>query len=382
MRTKALLAGVLALAVVGVLAAPWARAFFAGSVAGPSAPPVTSAGSSFAASPAPTAPPNGSPIAGSGSQPPVPTSGLFISVAEVAALPHDGAAYEAVVDAAKLPWPSPDLANPNGRHQLHVLAAALLGHREDARDGIQNAINLFKAKNGTVLAMGRQLPAYIIAADLIDLRALDPKLDETFRADLAKWRDGKVGTHKRWSVLSFTFGDSSNNWGAHAGAAVIAIDRYLGRPLDPDWAIFRGFTGDVKAHEFYTPPIAHRTWLKAKVWTPVQVVPGDPRDGAVTEDAWRDGKYPRISDTYVMDSAQALAVQAEILTRAGYPAWPLLARSAAFLDREGTPWSEKGGRGGHTLAYLYNKRLGLGAPTTNVGDRMAWSFGFGDWLYQ
>ena len=309
-------------------------------------------------------------------------AGIFISPADLAALPRSGAAYEAVAAAAGRPWPKPDLSNPDGRHQLHVLAAALLGDRASARDGIRDALATFvPGRESTVLALGRQLPAYIVAADVIDLAAFDPGVDTQLRADLATWRDGVVGTHQRWSTLSFTFGDSSNNWGAHTGAAVIAIDAYLQRPLDADWAIYRGFTGDVEAHRFPQPPIARRTWYGARTWTPVQMLPNDPRDGAVTEDAWRAGRYPKISNTYVMDSAQALAVQAELLSRAGYPAWDLLRRPAEFLMREGSPWSKAGGRGGQTLAFLYNRRLGLQAPTGNVGDGMAWSFGFGNWLY-
>ncbi|HEX5014181.1 MAG TPA: hypothetical protein VFV72_08465 [Candidatus Limnocylindrales bacterium] len=310
------------------------------------------------------------------------TEGIFISPADLAALPRSGPAYEAVAAAAAPPWPEPDLTNPDSRHQLHVLASALLGDRERARDGIRDALGTFAARHDQgVLALGRQLPAYIVSADLIDLANFDPGLDEALRHDLGLWRNAVVGTHNRWKTLAFTFGDSSNNWGAHAGAAVIAIDRYLGKPLDDDWAIFRGFTGDPDAHRFPQPKIERPTWYGAKTWTPVQVLPNDPRDGAVTEDAWRAGYYPKVSNTYVMDSAQALAVQAELLSRAGYPAWDLLQRSAAFLKREETPWSTKGGRGGETLAYLYNRRLGLGVPTDNVGDRMAWSFGFGDWLY-
>lgn len=307
---------------------------------------------------------------------PAPSGILLVALAT---RPASGPAWDALLSTASSTWPAPDLMNQDSRHQLYVLAAAFVYARNGdttmqakARNGILAALPTFHADttNGA-LSLGRQLPAYVIAASLIGLD------DPTFRADLVAWRDGTVGTHGRWSKLGFTCSDSSNNWGAHACAAVIAIDKYLGNDLSADWAIFRGFTGDRSAHTFGPVSIAQPSWVVASTWTPVQIAPGDPRDGAVTEDAWRSGAYPTISNTYVMDSAQALGLQAELLG-----GWSYLNRSSGFLVRQSSVWTNSGGRGGRSLAYLYNARLGLGVPTTNTGDRFGWSFGFMDWLYQ
>lgn len=316
-----------------------------------------------------------------------PPAGILVSPAELAALPRSGPAWDAMLAAANATWPAPNLVDMNGHHQLDVLAAAFTGQTTKARNGIAAALPTFNAgtENGA-LSMGRQLPTYVIAADVIGLRSLDSALDATFRADLAAWRDNTVGTHPRWSKLSATFADSSNNWGTHAGAAVIAIDAYLGRSLAADYDLFREFVGTkaIVAPHFPRPAIAEPSWVvnASAPWIPVQQAAGDPRDGAVTEDAWRDSPYPNVNAMYVMDSAQALALQAEILSRAGFAAWPDTARYRGFLSRSNwsTIWTTSGGRGGRGLAYLFNRR-GLAVSTANLGDRQAWSLAWLDWLY-
>jgi len=316
-------------------------------------------------------------------------TGILLSSSELAALPKSGTAYDAVLAAANSTWPSADLMNQDSHHGLYVLAAALVGQNTKARNGIAAALSTFNAgtTNG-VLSLGRQLPAYIIAADIISLKTLDPNLDSIFRTDLTNWRDQTVGTHGRWFKVSFTYSDSSNNWGVHAGAAVVTIDRYLGRSLSADYDIFKEFVGTkaIVSPHFPKPTSIVSSWLAnpSGTWVPVQQATGDPRDGAITEDAWRSGAYPTISNTYVMDSAQAIALQAEVLTRAGFPAWSQLSRYTGFLTRSNwaSIWTTSGGRGGRGLAFMYNKRLGLNISIANIGDRQAWSLAWMDWIYK
>ena len=78
---------------------------------------------------------------------------------------------------------------------------------------------------GRTLALARNLPGYVIAANLVNLQAADPTFDtNTFkpwlRSLLTETLDGQTltSTHER----------RPNNWGTHAGAARVAVALYLG----------------------------------------------------------------------------------------------------------------------------------------------------------
>ena len=124
-----------------------------------------------------------------------------------------------------------------------ALVAARTGsaaHREKARAGIAAAIG--SEAGGRSLAVGRNLPGYVIAADVIDLPSVDGALDARFRGWLAGLRrqdlsgDTLVSTHEL----------RPNNWGTMAGAARIAASSYIGDTADLDRAaaVFRGWLGD------------------------------------------------------------------------------------------------------------------------------------------
>jgi hypothetical protein len=313
---------------------------------------------------------------------PVPPGGFLLSV-DLAKLPTTGAAWDAMLAKAKGSWPSPNLTDQNSQHAAHVLAGALVAARTKdldllsrAQAGLEAAIGTHRDGTGNnALSLGRQLAGYVIAASAIGYR------DEAFEAFLRDIRTRNVGGHGRWYSLYGTAADSSNNWGALALASLTAIDAYLGDAagLVRDVNLFRGWCGDRNAHTFPRPSIKEPTWLASSSapWTPIQQAPGDPRDGAPTEDAWRSGAYPTISNTYVMDAIGGLCLTAELLQD-----WNPLDRAIDFSERWPTVWSTAGGRGGQGLAYLVNKRTGAGVPTTNTTSRIAWTHAWLDWLYQ
>jgi hypothetical protein len=314
-------------------------------------------------------------------EPPVPAPGGFLLGVDLASLPTSGAAWDAMAAKAKGSWPSPNLTDQNSQHAAHVLAAALVAGRTGdaslkakAQSGIEAAIGTHRDGTGNnALSLGRQLAGYVIAASAIGYR------DVAFEAFLRDIRTRNVGGHSRWYSIFGTAGDSSNNWGALCLASLTAIDAYLGDTggLAVDANLFRGWCGDRAAWTF--PPVSPKNgWLapNAGPWTPIQQAPGDPRDGAPTEDAWRSGAYPTISNTYVMDAIGGLCLTAELLQD-----WNPLDRAIDFSERWPTVWSTAGGRGGQGLAYLVNKRTGAGVPTTNTTSRIAWTHAWLDWLY-
>jgi hypothetical protein len=335
-------------------------------------------------------------------EPPVVIDGAFLLSVDLTTRPTSGTAWEAMASAARASWPAPTLygtsAGQNNTHAAYVQAAAYVGIRlgdtallNKAKAGIDAAI-LTQTDNvdNNVLSLGRQLAGYVLAASAMDYR---PSGLTTF---LSQIRTRVVGGHPRWNRMSVvpasdqldgTIGDSSNNWGILSLASVTAIDAYLGDSagLARDLKLYRGWCGDLTASGHVFPEVEPKNgWLApsaSEPWRPIQNAPGDPRDGAPTEDAWRSGTYPTISNTYVMDAIGGLALTAELLLPHYNTSYSHLLDTIAFTKRFPSVWSTAGGRGGQGLAYLINKRMASGVPTTNTTSRIAWTHAWLDWLY-
>ena len=152
---------------------------------------------------------------------------LIINQTELASRPTSGAAWDALVSVARGSLGTPDLTDQNDQHGVRVFATALVAARLNdstlrlkARNGIMAAIGTERvgASNST-LSLGRQLSAYVMAADVIDLAGTD---DATFRSWLSAIRTRILGGHSVWDSLLHTHESSANNWGAFAGASRIA----------------------------------------------------------------------------------------------------------------------------------------------------------------
>jgi hypothetical protein len=331
-------------------------------------------------------------------EPPVVVEGDFLLSVDLATRPSSGTAWSSMEAKARGSFPSPDLDNQDSQHAAHVLAAALVGVRlgdtamtNKAKAGIDAAILTQTDNTGNnVLSLGRQLAGYVLAASAMDYH---PVGLETF---LSQIRTRVVGGHSRWDRMSVlpasdqtdgTIGDSSTNWGILSLASVTAIDAFLGDSagLARDLKLFRGWCGDLTASGHVFPSVtAKNGWVAPTAstpWRPIQNAPGDPRDGAPTEDAWRAGAYPTISNTYVMDAIGGLALTAELLLPYYPTAYSHLLDTIAFTKRFPSVWTTAGGRGGQALAYLINKRMASGVPTTNTSSRIAWTHAWLDWLY-
>src|SRR5690606_36540119 len=117
-----------------------------------------------------------------GGAPPVPapggdaSRGIWMDRYQLMSLPTSGPAWERVVADAERASESAEIADADSDHDVHTMAAALVCVRTQdlcdlARDAVVDAIGT--ERGGRWLAVGRNLGAYVIAADLLDLRADD-----------------------------------------------------------------------------------------------------------------------------------------------------------------------------------------------------------------
>jgi hypothetical protein len=285
---------------------------------------------------------------------------------------------------------SPLISNQDDNTDQAVLAKALVYARTGAAGYRASVLAALKTALGTesggrTLALGRNLPAYVISADLISLKTYDPTFDmgafrPWLRALLSKPLDGRtlVSTHE----------DRPNNWGTHAGAARAAIAAYLGdgAEMARTAQVFRGYLGDRAAYaEFVYGDLA---W-QCDPAKPVGINPtgctknGINVDGAQPEEMRRGGAFtwPPVFTGYAWEGMQGAVLQAELLRVAGYDAWNwsdrALLRATRFLygrlgwvaegDDEWQPW-------------LIDRRYGT-AYRGPAPARTGKNFGYTDWLF-
>ena len=92
---------------------------------------------------------------------------------------------------------------------------------------------------GRTLALGRELVAYVIAADLV---GLTPSEDAVFR----DWLETTLTRELDGRTLQSTHEDRPNNWGTNAGASRAAIAVYLQDEVELARIaqVFKGWLGD------------------------------------------------------------------------------------------------------------------------------------------
>jgi hypothetical protein len=326
---------------------------------------------------------------------------ILMSKAALMALPTKGAAWENLVAIANGPIGPPDLTDQDNRVGVMTLASALVfartgdaTYRERARSQIMAAIGTEQeGAPNSILSLGRQLGAYVLAADFIELSDAD---DATFRPWLDDIRTRELGGHGRWISLTATHEDAPQNWGSFAGASRIAASLYLNDTADVARAaqVLRGFLGDRSAYTGFQGPEGARSWS----CDPAKFIPingpctldGIDLDGAIVRDIDRGGnrKWPpgRAGIGYTLESLQALTLQAELLTVNGYgDAWTwsdqALKRAAGIVTRSGQAGGLSWNRSevSYYVPWILNARYGLDLPTLPAGFGRV--FGYTDWLY-
>jgi hypothetical protein len=211
-----------------------------------------------------------------------------------------------------------------------------------------NTITYNSTENGgRTLAVGRKLAAYVIAADLINLSSYNAGLDAAFRAKLRELLDKPFEAEVGKKNLRETHEKRPNNWGTHAGASRIAVALYLGdkAELAQAAAVFRGYLGDHAAYDGFN--FGDDLSWQADPARPVGINPpgatknGQPIDGVMPDDMRRGGPFqaPPAFTGYPWEALQGAVVQAELLERAGYPAWSwennALLRAVQYLYKIG-----------------------------------------------
>jgi hypothetical protein len=295
--------------------------------------------------PAPTNPPIGE------------TDGIWISTAEIMALPITGSAWSSVQAAANSSWGSACLNDNNCPHDVHTLAGALVAVRTNNAamrtktiGGLQSAMgsNLSRA-----LELSRGLQTYIIAADIIGYH--EPAFEAWVREMLTVNVSGHSGTGVQGTAYN-----ASNNWGGHARASVAAGALYLN-----DTAMLGKL---VTAHKAFiglpapgnTMVYNDTTWHadpgnKAGVNRKGSVHGGVNISGVLPED-WRradyDFKWPPTPTGYMWEGIQGYIVASVILHRAGV--LPITSSDNALM---------------RAMDILYHKGEALGNPAwTNAAS--------------
>jgi hypothetical protein len=330
---------------------------------------------------------------------------ILMPRAELMSLPMSGTAWTGLKTVADSSLGTPDLCNQDSKHHLRTLAAALVYARTGiasygakARDGVMAALPTQSVGcNNATLSLGRQLTAYVLAANFAGLSGTQ---DATFRTWLSAIRTKIIGGHSVWNSIRTTHQLAPGNWGAHAGAARIAADIYLGDGTDLAAAakVTRGFLGDRTAYAGFTQHLDSDDLSWTCTGSATTYTPEDPActrsginlDGAIATDISRGGalRWPPADPgiPYQLESIQGAGLLVELLYRNGFPdAWSwsnsALKRAAAIVTRSGAA----GGTGwnlttaSRQMPWLLNKRYGTSIPTRTAG--MGRSIGFTDWLY-
>jgi alginate lyase len=314
---------------------------------------------------------------------------LIATSAELRARPASGAAWRALKDWAGRS-PRPDISDQADDADLVVLAKALVYGRGQSPSMRKEAMELIRAAVGTerggrALALARNLAGYVIAADVIDLAHYDPAFDrDVFRP----WLENLLREELDGRTLRSAQEDRPNNWGTHAGAARAAVAFYLGDAVEVDRTatVFRGWLGDRTAYAEFS--WGNGSWQCDQA-APVGINPvgcqraGHSIDGVLPDDLRRAGgfRWPPPKENYVWEALQGATLQAELLTRAGYPAWEwsdkALLRAVTWLyrvdhypaqgDDSWLPW---------LVDHRYGTHFRGSAPSTPGKN-----FGFTDWLY-
>jgi hypothetical protein len=320
-------------------------------------------------------------------------NGMWISQAELAQLPMAGPAWQRLKATADGSLGTANIADQNSDHDVNTLAVALVyartgnaAYRAKAANAILAAIGT--ERGGRTLALGRNLPGYVIAADLIDLRSYDAARDQQFRSWLSTVRRESMDG----GTLISTHEQRPNNWGTHAGGARIAADIYLGDTADLARAaqVFKGWLGDRSAYSKFK--FGDVSW-QVNTSAPVGINPagatksGYSIDGALPDDMRRGCSFKWLPcyTNYPWGALEGATVQAQLLSRAGYDAWHwqsnAMLRALQFLNnlnRLASGWWATSDD--QSTVWIVNRAYGANFPAAmpaHTGKTIGWT----DWTF-
>jgi hypothetical protein len=227
-----------------------------------------------------------------------------------------------------------------------VLAKALVAVRlegsELARNLRDEVVALLSEVIGSefgasALYVGRNLAMYVIAADIIDLPAIQPDFHKSV---FSPWLRSVSAMEFQDRTLRSCHEDRPNNWGTHCGASRLAAAAYLNDRAELALAarVFQGWLGDRDSHAGFDYDSTAFTWMSdpscptsnldchpRPVNPPGAIVSGHNVDGVIVDDQRRSEKHrfrwPPKYTIYVYGALGGAVVQAGILQRFGLDAW-------------------------------------------------------------
>jgi hypothetical protein len=320
-------------------------------------------------------------------------SGIWISQDELMALPTSGTAWNNLKAEADGSCGSPDLSNQDQRNNVCILAKALVfgrtgqaSYRSDVVSALTAIVNS-GTYNGRALALGRELAAYVIAADLINLKTFDPGLHQSFSSKIRQLLTTPAPGGGAANLVD-CHESRPNNWGAHCGASRAAVAVYLGdtSELARTAQVFKGYVGDRSSYAGFA--YGDLDW-QCNSSTPVGINPtgctksGHSVDGVVPDDQRRGGgfSWPPPKENYVWEGLQGLVVQATILKRAGYDTFnwenQAIRRAVQWLHSQANfPAASDDTWTPHLVNYYYGTNFPAPSPTS-AGKNMGWT----DWTH-
>ena len=318
------------------------------------------------------------------------TRPVLVSAATLRTKPMSGPAWRGLVAVADQPVGLLTLSDQDEDSDIIVLAKGLVFARTGTVRYRTAVIAALKAAKGTeiggrTLALGRNVPGIVIAADLVSLKTADPAFDGVFRL----WLRSLLTKVLDEQTLISTHEKRPNNWGTHAGAARVAIAAYLGDTAQLARAakVFQGWVGSRATYAGFKYG-DDLTW-HCDAARPVGINPvgckksGIVIDGAIPDDMRRGGsfRWPPTSTGYPWENLQGALLQAELLRVAGYDSWhwenSALLRAVRFLYNR-AKWPANGDDEWQTwlIDARYGTRYKLTPPV-----RFGKNFGFTDWIY-
>jgi hypothetical protein len=323
---------------------------------------------------------------------PLPTpryaTGIWTSAAEISKLPTAGLGWENMKAGADEPIGPPNLSDREDSVNVAILAKALVYARTGDESYRQAVITACMAaigteQNGETLDVGRELMAYVLAADLVGL----PPAEKTA---FQNWLRYVLTENLKGQTLRSTHETRPNNWGTHCGATRTAIARYLGdaTELERTARVFKGWLGDRNTYADFSYDPNELEW-QANPNAPVGINPlgatiqGHSVDGVLPDDQRRSGPFvwPPPKENYVYGALQGTLMQAIILYRAGYDVWnwenQALLRALKWLHHE----ANYPGDGDdywliHIINHFYKSAFPAPFPASD-GKNAGWT----DWLY-